>query len=276
MARIPIEDNYDDVLRKAQRGLGITNAELAKRAEVTEAEVDSLLGGTFDEAIARRVARHLKVGPNALCRLAKQEWYPTVPRFPTGFAAFTSKHEDMSVNSYMVWDERTRHAAAFDTGGDCSEMLDLANALQLRVQYIFLTHTHDDHVADLDRLASETGAEIWASENEPAPHPAGKTFKENVTFHIGPFSIKTLSTFGHSPGGTTFFISGLSYPLAIVGDSLFAGSMGGAPTGAMFKAALDNNLKKVLNLHADTVIACGHGPLTTVANERRNNPFVAR
>ena len=100
------------------------------------------------------------------------------------------------MNSYLVWDARTRTAAAFDTGADCGAMLDLIATERLRLQMIFLTHTHDDHVADLARLAKETGAEVWASEREPADHPGARTFKENAHFHVGGIAIKTLLDLG--------------------------------------------------------------------------------
>ena len=165
-------------------------------------------------------------------------------------------------------------AAAFDTGATCQEMLDVIAAEKLTLHYIFLTHTHEDHIADLPRLAQETKAEVWASELEPADYPGAKTFKENAHFHVGSLSIKTLFTFGHSPGQTTFFITGLSWPLAIVGDSLFASSMGGSPT--RFADQYRNNKEKILTLPRDTVLACGHGPLTTLAQEKQQNPFFAR
>ncbi len=271
MARIPLEDNYNDVLRKAARGMGLTTEDLAHRTQATPAQVEALLGGEFNEVLARRMARHLRLGPNALVRLANKEWYPTVPAFPTGFAVFNTPFEDMTVNSYLLWDERTRQAAAFDTGANVVDMLATLEIERLTLKSIFITHTHDDHIAALPELAQHTGAEVWASEREPVNYPGAKTFAENAFFHLGPFSIKTLFTWGHSPGGTTFFIKGLSFPLAIVGDSVFASSMGGGMVS--YKDAYDNNCKKVLCLPLDTVLACGHGPLTTVKQERANNPF---
>jgi glyoxylase-like metal-dependent hydrolase (beta-lactamase superfamily II) len=180
----------------------------------------------------------------------------------------------MTVNSYLVWDARTKLAAAFDTGADSTAMLDTIHAEGLTVPYIFITHTHDDHIADLHRLAAETKAEVWASEIEPAPFAGAKTFKENVHFHIGPLAIKTLFTGGHSPGMTTYYITGLSWPLAIVGDAIFASSMGGSV--AHFADQYRNDVEKILTLPRDTVLACGHGPLTTVGQEKKHNPFFAR
>ncbi len=273
MPRIPIEDNFTDVIAKAQRGLKITDAELCKRAEVSHADLAAVKAGEPIDAVIRRVARHLRLGPASLEELAHKRWYPEVPVFPHGFAVFNTMFEDMAVNSYLVWDARARTAAAFDTGADCGGMLDLIRSEKLKLKMILLTHTHDDHVADLARLAKETAAEVWASEREPSDLPGARTFKENEHFHLGEIAIKTLSTWGHSPGQTTFYVTGLSYPLAVVGDSLFACSMGGS--AEHFADQHRNDVEKILTLPRNSVLACGHGPLTTVGQEKRHNPFFA-
>ncbi len=274
MARIPLEDNFDDVINKAQRGWKIADADLAQRAGVALAELRALKAGRPDDAVLRRVARHLRLSPNALEDLAHHRWYPEQPVFPRGFAAFNTPFEGMTVNSYLIWDPRERIAAAFDTGADSRPMLDLIHAERLTLRYIFLTHSHEDHVADLPRLAAGNGAEVWASELEPAPLAGARTFKENAHFHLGSLAVKTLFTFGHSPGMTTYFVTGLSWPLAMVGDALFAASMGGSTTA--FADQVRNNRQKILTLPRDTVLACGHGPLTTLAQEKEHNPFLAR
>lgn len=274
MARIPLEDNFDDVINKAQRGLKISDAELAQRAEVSSADLAAVKQGEVNDAIIRRVARHLRLSPDALEALAHKRWYPQQPIFPKGFAAFNTTYGSMTVNSYLVWDARARIAAAFDTGATAESMLDVIRAENLTLRYLFLTHTHEDHVADLARLAGETKAEVWASELEPSDYPGAKTFKENAHFHIGAIAIKTLYTTGHSPGMTSYYITGLSWPLAIVGDSLFASSMGGSAT--RFEEQFRNNKEKLLTLPRDTVLACGHGPITTLGQEKLHNPFLAR
>lgn len=274
MARIPIEDNFNDVINKAQRGWKISDEDLAKRSEVSLEDLAAVKSGQPIDTVIRRIARHLKLSPDALEALAHKRWYPQLPDFPKGFAMFNTPYEDMTVNSYLIWDARARLAAAFDTGATCEAMLDLIRAEGLTLRYIFLTHTHEDHVADLPRLARETKAEVWASELEPAPLPEGKTFKENAHFHVGSLAIKTLFTFGHSPGMTTFFVTGLSWPLAIVGDSVFASSMGGSPTH--FAEQYRNNKEKIFTLPRDTVLASGHGPLSTLSQEKHNNPFFAQ
>jgi len=271
MPRIPLEDSFSDVIAKAQRGYKVSDEDLCKRAEVSPEDLRAVKSGQILDAVIRRVARHLRLGPDALQELAHKAWYPEVPVFPHGFAIFNTPHEDMTVNSYLVWDARTRTAAAFDTGADAGGMLDLIASEKLKLQLILLTHTHDDHVADLKRLSKETGAQVWASEREPVDFPGASVFKENAHFHVGSLAIKTLSTWGHSPGQTTFYVTGLSFPLAVVGDSLFSCSIGGSPTH--FAEQYENDVKKILSLSRNTVLACGHGPLSTVGQEKRHNPF---
>jgi hydroxyacylglutathione hydrolase len=85
--------------------------------------------------------------------------------------------------------------------------------------------------------------------------------------------IDTRLTWGHSRGGMTYVVTGLSRPIAIAGDSLFAGSMGGGSVS--YGDALQNNLAKILTLPDETIICPGHGPMTTVGEEKAHNPFFA-
>jgi glyoxylase-like metal-dependent hydrolase (beta-lactamase superfamily II) len=273
MPRIPLEDNFTDVIGKAQRGHQLTDAALAVKAGVTVDEIKAVKGGEIRDHVIRALAKPLHLERETLLALARREWYPEQPIFPRGFAMFNTPHEEMTVNAYLVWDGKTRQAAAFDTGTNAQAILDTVIGENLTLRYIFLTHTHEDHIADLPRLAS-TGAEVWASELEPAPRAGAKTFQENAHFHLGELSIKTLFTWGHSPGQTSYYITGLAWPLAIVGDSLFASSMGGGLVS--YEMQLRNNKQKLMTLPGDTVFACGHGPLTTLKQEKKHNPFFAR
>lgn len=273
--RIPLEDNFTDVIGKAQRGLHITDESLAQRAEISLEDLQAVKEGKVHIAVIRRIARHLRLSPDALEDLANKKWYPKQPVFPRGFSMFNTPFDDgLTVNSYLVWDPRSREAVAFDTGTDCSGMIDIIETEKLRVRHILLTHTHEDHIADLARLAAATGAEVWSHEREKISHPGARNFEEHAYFHIGTLSIKTLLTSGHSPGQTTFFVTGSSWPLAVCGDSIFSSSMGGSPTH--FADQLRNDKEKIFTLPRDTVIAPGHGPLTTLAQEKKHNPFFAR
>lgn len=275
MARLPLEDNFTDVIAKAQRGLKISDEQLAARAEVSLEDLAAVKSGQLLDAVIRRVARHLKLSASALEDLAHKRHYPSAPVFARGFTLFNTPHGDMTVNSYLIWDGRSRQAAVFDTGGNAEDLIATIQAESLDVRHIFITHTHEDHIAALPALAAACPrAEVWSGEREPVDYPGAKTFAENAHFHVGELAIKTLFTWGHSPGMTTFFVTGLSWPVAIVGDSLFSCSMGGSVTA--YADQLRNNNDKIFTLPRNSVIAPGHGPLTTLAFEKQHNPFFAR
>ena len=278
MPLIPLEDDYTDILGKAQRGLRITDAQLASRAEITPTDLASLKAGRFNEAVARRVARHLGLHPGALVLIALNKYYPAQPVFRDGFAAFNSPCGGMAVNSYLLWDHRSRQAAIIDPGTSGEKLLLHLDSEKLDLRQIFLTHTHHDHIADLGMILASAGTktppDIWLAASEAPEVPGAKPFAPGAIFHAGGIPLRTYPTGGHSPGGTTYHTDALSRPLAIVGDSLFAGSMGGSVSA--YDDALKNNWKYIFSLPKDTVLACGHGPLTTLAQEKKHNPFFAR
>ena len=268
---IPLEDNVGDIIGKAQRGLRISDTELAERARVSSQKIRALREGEFDELALLRVAGVLGLAARPLCELAKGEWRPEKIAEPDGVAQFTTHFHDMAVNAYLVWDPPSCAAAAFDTGADCGEMLRFANHHKLNVQLILLTHAHADHVADLPSLREETGADVFTPAREPVP--GAESIKEGKRFRFGNLRIETRLTWGHSQGGMTYVVTGLDRPIAIVGDSLFAGSMGGG--NVSYQDALRNNLDKILTLPDKTIICPGHGPMTTVGEEKVHNPFFA-
>lgn len=268
---IPLEDNAGDVLGKAQRGLSISDSQLAEGAGLEAERIRQLRDGNFDDATLRKVAPVLGLDADSLLNLAHNEWQPEAVEPVDGLAQFNTAYGDMTVNAYLVWDPASRTAAAFDTGADCTEMLRRAARENLEMKFIMLTHAHPDHVADLERLRSETGAIIYISEHESAR--GAETIAEGEKFRVGALQIEARLTSGHSPGGTTYVVSGLARPVAIVGDSLFAGSMGGGAVS--YRDALNNNIEKILTLPEETIVCPGHGPLTTVGKEKRENPFFA-
>jgi glyoxylase-like metal-dependent hydrolase (beta-lactamase superfamily II) len=187
-------------------------------------------------------------------------------------AQFNTAYHDMMVNAYLVWDPANKEAVAFDSGADCSAMLKHSQESGLTIKLILLTHAHPDHVADLDRLAHTTGAPVYLSSRENAR--GARAIEEGRAFTVGKLEIESRLTWGHSPGGMTFVVRGLARPVAIVGDSLFAGSMGGG--NVSYEDAVRNNLEKILTLPNETILGPGHGPMTTVGEEKRHNPFFAQ
>jgi hydroxyacylglutathione hydrolase len=269
-APIPLEDLFEDLIAKSMRGHHLSESELVEKTGVPRDILGRLCRGEFcDEAALVKVAKALSLDPRTLTMAASKVWRPR-PVSLDGLDMFNMPYRDMHVNAYLVHDPTSSVGAVFDTGTDSSLLTSRAAELGVRIESIFLTHTHNDHIADLDRLKSAAPGAI-AYANRAEPWPGSQPFTEGATFAIGSLTVKTFTTSGHSKGGTSYFIEGLTRPLAIVGDALFAGSMGGGMVS--FADAWKNNREKILTLPDDTVIAAGHGPLTSVGEEKRNNPF---
>jgi glyoxylase-like metal-dependent hydrolase (beta-lactamase superfamily II) len=251
-----LEDNHDDILGKACAGLGIPAGRFSRA-----------FANPPDEPALRAAAAELGLGADALVAVARGTYLPEPGPLPDGFAMFSSAFGDMVVNSYAVWDAQSGLAAAFDTGTDCGGLLDLLRGRGLRLAAVFITHSHADHVADLDRLVEATGAKAWT----PEAVSGAETFLPGRSFAVGALDISTRLTCGHSPRGVTYVVEGLSRRLAATGDALFAGSMGGAKSA--YSEALRTTRREILSLPADTLLCPGHGPLTSVASESVGNPF---
>lgn len=264
---IPLEDNYEDVLGKAIRGLGADRAELADRAGVGLSALESLLDGRFDEPTARKVAPWLNLGADALVDLGLKRYHPGVAA-PEGLLGFSSPFDDYHVNAYLAWDPASKQAIAFDTGSDAAPMLEAARERGLKIELILITHTHLDHIMRLAELKEATGAQAYVSSAEPTEGAEG--LEPGRTFTVGGLAVTAKKTTGHSKGGTSYHVTGLSSPLVVVGDALFAGSMGGGMVS--WADALANNRREIFTLADETVICPGHGPLTTVGLEKRHNP----
>lgn len=269
---IPIEDMFEDIIVKTMRGRGVTEFELASRTGEPRDVLARLCRGEFcDEGALPKVARALNLDEEALTIAASKSWYPRMVSIE-GLEIFNTPYRDMRVNAFLIWDPDSGEAACFDTGTDAGALIKRARQENLTVKQIFLTHTHNDHIADLNRLKSDLdNPEVFS--NEAEPWPSTTLFKEGDAFSIGKLKVTTLTTSGHSPGGTTYYITGLQRPVAVVGDAIFAGSMGGGIVS--FADAWDNNLKKILSLPDETILCPGHGPMSSVGEEKKYNPFFA-
>ncbi|MCB1204938.1 MAG: MBL fold metallo-hydrolase [Verrucomicrobiae bacterium] len=267
---IPLEDLFEDLIAKSMRGRHLSESELVETTGVPRDVLSRLCRGEFcDEAALVKVARALSLDPRSLTMAASKVWSPR-PASVEGLEMFNLPYRDMRVNAYLVWDPATKAAAFFDTATDSIPLVQKARELGVSVESIFLTHTHNDHIAALDGLRDAfPGAKAYS--NCAEPWPGTETFAEGAAFSIGSLRVKTRTTSGHSVGGTTYVVEGLSRPLAVVGDAIFAGSMGGGMVS--FDDAWKNNREKILTLPDETVICPGHGPLTSVGEEKRNNPF---
>jgi hydroxyacylglutathione hydrolase len=196
----------------------------------------------------------------------------------------------LEVNCYILGDEDTGEAVVIDPGGDEDEILEVLNHHQLQLKLIIDTHGHFDHVDANQPLKEATGAKIAIHEADAGmlAHPSAEAMfftgnrlrlsqpdillKENDILTFGAYRLKVLHTPGHTPGGISLLLE--DHPYVYVGDLLFAGSIGRTdfPGGSL--DALINAVKtKIFPLGDNYTVYPGHGPVTTVAQERKYNPF---
>jgi glyoxylase-like metal-dependent hydrolase (beta-lactamase superfamily II) len=268
MAMIPLEDNFEDVLGKAMRGMSLDADTLSFLSGVETSQIESLMDGEFNEGASRKVAGTLGLDGETLVERGQEKWAPRDFELE-GLRQYNTPHADMTVNSYLIWDPNTMDAAIFDTGTNLDEAYSHIQALGLTVKQLFLTHTHVDHIEALPQALKWGGITVRISAKEAIE--GAEKFTAGDEFQIGHLKVSTRSTWGHSPGATTYVVEGLEKPVAIVGDALFAQSMGGGVVS--YQAALETNRKEIFSLTDETVICPGHGPMSTVGEEKAHNPF---
>ncbi|MDX2109316.1 MAG: MBL fold metallo-hydrolase [Verrucomicrobiota bacterium] len=265
----PLEDTPSDILGKASRGLGLTGAEACRLAGLETTCWNQALNGELPDPMLVKLAATLGLGGERLVAIRRGAWKPALSKV-SGLVQSVTRDDDMLVNSYLVVDDVNRKAILFDTGMDAIPVITELNARGIQLVALFLTHTHSDHVAAMAQCrAAFPKLQVWCPAAEKLYGTA--PFGREAAWQVGSLGISAHATPGHSPGGTTYVVYGLSKLVAITGDAIFAASAGGAPTA--WKSALTAVRKQILSLPGDTVLCPGHGPVTTVDEERENNPF---
>lgn len=274
---IRIEDEFVDIIGKARSGLGLTQADLAERTGMDTPEVRALFKGedSSSEAI-QKLAQALCLDPKALSDAYPAPEDPGVDA-PDGLIRVNTPYPvpgyaEMTVNAYIVHTPGSTDAIGFDGGAEAPPFLKVLERERFSLLTVFLTHAHGDHIQALDGIRKVVGT--FPLRGHEAEAPAGAdSFIPPQTWNLGGLEIEAKETHGHSPGGTTYIVRGLSKPVAIVGDALFCGSIGGVKGD--YDTALQQIRDNILSLPDETVLCPGHGPYTTVAHEKAHNPFFA-
>ncbi len=270
-----LEDHLGDILRKSRLGLNLSIAEVAKAAGLAESNWAELeqTGRVKQRPAFAAVAPLLQLDAKKLEGIAGG-WTPP-PIDTSGWREIrqiSTVANDMAVNSYLVWDEATREAALFDTGWVAEPVLELIAENQLNPVHLFLTHSHQDHIAALEDIRAAFPKIKLHSSSRHAP-PVQRN-RANDFLHLGSLRLTNRDTPGHAEDGVTYIIG--NFPedgpnAAVVGDALFSGSMGGAKEH--FALAKQKIREQIFSLPGSTLICPGHGPLTTVEIEKAHNPF---
>ena len=198
-------------------------------------------------------------------------------------------------NGFVVGCTRTREAVLIDPGDEVSQLLDIVATQQLSVKYILLTHAHIDHVTGVAAAVRALKAPVYLHRDDlflynavpqqaamfglPVPTvPAIDYFYDLKTpLACGDLEVKVHHTPGHCPGGVCLQIGPAGQPGRdlFVGDTLFAGSIGRTDLPGGDYETLMQSIKGVLfALGDDAAVYPGHGPATTIGQERKTNPFL--
>ena len=270
-----LEDHLGDIIGKARAMNTVSTAAAANAAGISEGDLSALEEtGKFSGKINfPALAKILGLDPQKLEAIASG-WLPAKKDLSVWreIRVFTTAAENFSVNCYLVWDEVTRDAALFDTGLDAQPILDCIAAEQLQLKHIFITHSHWDHIEALPKIREAWPKARIHSGSKNAPVDQRNKTAEIV--HLGGLRVTHRDTPGHAEDGVTYMVGNWQEDaplIAIVGDTIFAGSMGNG-NGA-WELAKQKILEQILSLPAETLICPGHGPLTTVAEEKEHNPF---
>ena len=270
-----LEDNIGDIVSKARLMTGASPATAAQAAGISESELAGLesTGQVPAKLNVAGLAKVLDLDPKKLEGIAKG-WLPAAEDLSRWheIRVFTTTEDDGSVNSYLVWDEVNQEAALFDTGFDATAALECVAANQLQLRHVFITHSHYDHVQALPQIrAAWPKVRIHTSSKNA---PVDQRNKTSEIIHLGGLRVTYRETPGHAEDGVTYVIGNWQEDaphIAIVGDAIFAGSMGRGNDS--WSLARQKVREQILTLPADTLICPGHGPLTTVAEEKAHNPF---
>ena len=178
------------------------------------------------------------------------------------------------MNGYIIGCAATGRAAIIDPGFDADKILQRLAASGLTVEQILLTHGHQDHISALAEISRATNAptRIHSGDLTLTGSLAGQIegdLAEGDVVSIGELRFEVRSTPGHTAGG----ISLVHEEIAFVGDALFAGSLGGTRSVGNYRMQRQAVAEKLLSLDANVALFPGHGPATTVGEERENNPF---
>jgi hydroxyacylglutathione hydrolase len=193
-------------------------------------------------------------------------------------------------NCYVVGSDSTKHGLIIDPGAEAKLILKTVNDLDLKIALILVTHAHIDHIGALAAVRENTGAKFAIHEAEATaslgmfsrmmssmtggsfnkPPKPDRLLKDGDTIDVDDLRFTVLHTPGHSPGGISLYGQGILFS----GDTLFNYGIGRTDfPGCSYEQIMDSIQNRLMTLPDDTVVYPGHGPATTIGEEKRGNPF---
>ena len=269
-----LEDEFSDVLTKAMRGTGTSVAALARATGLPGESLTawrSGLGMPTDEQ-ARSMATVLRLDPGKFADAAAQRWHPEPIALPDVRHHPQNPHPS---NGYVFFLDGGKRAALIDPAGIPGNLLRMLRDGQYHLEYVLITHKHADHCdATGDIARNFPNAKIVMHKADV--HAIGSfangalLVKDGEELPFGDARIRMLHTPGHTDGSSSYLFKSTLF----TGDTLFAGSVGGAYGDvSTYEDILNSVRSKIFILPDDTVLMPGHGPPSKVLWEKGHNPF---
>jgi hydroxyacylglutathione hydrolase len=275
---LPLEDELGDVLEKAARHARLSYEQIAASANIEIARIQDALDYRPDLTPAElaRLARVLQLNEVGLCALAQNAYpRPRMGGLPFCLYPLAMPFGVGVVNAYLI-SLGGDTAVLFDAGASRAELRRAWPEKIRRLAAVFVTHYEAEHIGGLEEVLDDF------SLNHFYGPPTGRWrrclgLSEGQNVEVGGFAVCALHTPGHAAEHNCYLVGCADRPgrheLLISGDLIFAGSLGGGYFCCQRQLA---HARRVLEpLDGAALIAPGHGPLSTVANERRFNPFIA-
>ena len=275
-----LEDEFGDIIGKARFGLNLSADDVAERVGISTDELAVLedCERSPTRAESNALAARLNLDPDRLWAVARDAYVPNlVPLDHGGVRIRVIPYPPMRVYQYVVGDVETGQAVVVDPGAVPDRILGVLADEQWSAAAVLVTHADADHIDALPAIHAALNVPIWVHPNEQSRLPALehadiRTYDHGQRFQAGPFEVEARRTPGHAPGHSSLVLR----DLVLVGDAMFAGSLGRTSLGPAYYAEhLAAVRSQILSLPAATRLFAGHGPATTVGEERANNPFFA-
>ncbi len=201
----------------------------------------------------------------------------------------------LACNCSILGDETTGEAVVIDPGDEIERVREILARHNLKVKYIVATHAHIDHVGGIEKLQRATGADVlmhasdlplyrdlamqavWLGVRPPGTVEVNEILKEGDVLRCGKLALEVFHTPGHSPGSVSLHLPGevATATRVFSGDTLFQGSIGRTDLwGGSYTEILRSIQSKLLHFPDETPVYPGHGPATTIGEERETNPFL--
>jgi glyoxylase-like metal-dependent hydrolase (beta-lactamase superfamily II) len=277
--QIPLEDELGDVLEKAMSCAGLTPETLSEKSGVP---VSSILDAIdyrpeLGPGECGRMAAALGLNEVGLCALASGKYpLPDAEGLPFNVWPLRMTHGIGVVNAYVVAESESSRGLLFDAGPAVAALESAWPRAIRSVDAIFVTHVEAEHAGGLAGAVERFNAPLAYIPAGARAAPA-RGLGEGESVRVGALEVTAFRTPGHCAMHNCYLVRSAAVPssrsLLVSGDLVFAGSAGGP---YHCQKQLRAHLRRVLEaVPADTVVAPGHGPMTTAGNELRYNPFVA-